>query len=98
MKLGGIVAGHLWRGTLIGLVWLAPFKSAKHLAYKNTARDKEICTRQLRKECLVLAKGKFLKFKPMVLQDSGDSVHVIWAEPMAVRSSGTLWNRYFLKG
>ena len=90
MKLGDITAGCLRRGTVIEPVWLAPFKSVKHTGYKNTTRDTIISTRQLRKECLLLAKGISLKFKPMALQHSGDSVDVIGAEPMAVRPYGTL--------
>lgn len=42
-------------------VWLAPLKSVKHKGYENTATDIEISIQQLHKECLILAKGKFLK-------------------------------------
>ena len=44
----------------------------------------EISTRQLCKECPILAKGKSLKLKSMVLHDSWDSIDVIWAEPKLV--------------
>ena len=67
MKLGGITASHLCRGTVIEPVWLASFESVRHMGYKNKTRDKEISPRWLCEECLVLAKGKSLKFKPMVL-------------------------------
>ena len=77
MKLGGIAAGHLRRGTVIELVWFTPFKSVKHMRYKSTTRNTEISNRQLRKECLVLVEGKSLKFQPMVLQDNGDFVDII---------------------
>ena len=92
MKLGGIAAGRLRRSTVIEPVWLAPSKSTKHMGYENTTRDMENSTRQLRKECLVLAKGISLKFKPLALQDSGGSVDVIRAKPMAVWPYGALGN------
>ena len=77
MKIERIAAGCLGRGMVIEPVWLAPFKSTKHMGYQNTTGDTEISTRQLRKKCLVLAKGKSLKFKQMVLQNSRDSVDII---------------------
>ena len=77
MKLGGITAGRLLRGTVIEPVWLAPFKSVMHMGYKNTTRCTEISIQQLCKECYVLAKRKSLRFKPMVLHDSRDSVDII---------------------
>ena len=46
------------------------------MGYENTTMDTEISTQQLPKECLILAKGKSLKFKPMALQDSGDAVDI----------------------
>ena len=77
MKLGGIAAGCLCRVRVIELVWLAPCKSVKHYGYGNTTRDTKISTQQLCKKCLVLAKGISLKFKPMALQKSTDSVYII---------------------
>ena len=73
MKLGGIAAGRLHRGMVIELVWLAPFKSVKHMEHENTTRDMEISIRQLCNESQRVS----LKFKPMALQDSRDSVDVI---------------------
>ena len=73
----GLTAGHLRRGMVLEAVWLAPIKSAKHMGYKNTTMDMETSTWQLCKKCLILAKGKSLKFEPVALQDSGDSVGVI---------------------
>ena len=57
MKFGDITAGCLRRGTVIEPVWLAPFKSVKHMGYENTTRETEISVWQLHKNCLVLAKG-----------------------------------------
>ena len=76
-ELGGMAAGCLCRGIVIEPLWLAAFQYVKHKGYENTTRHTEISTQQLCKECLILAKGKSLKFKPMVLQGSGDSVDVI---------------------
>ena len=45
MKLGGIIAGHLRRGTVIEPVWLASFESVQHMGYENKTRDKEISPR-----------------------------------------------------
>ena len=77
MKLGVISAGRLRRGAVVELVWLAPFRSVMHMEYENTTMDTEISTWQLCKECLILAKGKSLRFKAMALEDSRDSVDVI---------------------
>ena len=35
MKLEGAAEGHLRRGTVTELVWLAPFKSVKHMGYEK---------------------------------------------------------------
>ena len=79
MKLGGTTAGCLPRGTVIEPVWLAPFKSVKHMGYENITRDMEISTWQLHKESLNLKpkEGKSLNFKLTALQNSGDSVVII---------------------
>ena len=69
MKLGCITAGCLHRGMVIELVWSDPFKSVKHMGYENTTKDTETSTWQLHKKCHISAKGKSLKFKPVVLQD-----------------------------
>ena len=102
MKFGCIAASHLRRGTVIESACLAPFKSVKYMGYENTTRDREISIQQLyqkkKKKSLISAQGKPLQFKPMALQDSWDSVDVIWAEPMAARHYGMLWNWDFLKG
>ena len=50
MKLGGIFAGRLCRGTVIEPVWLAPIKSVLQMEYENTTRDMEISTPQIHRK------------------------------------------------
>ena len=62
MKIGCIAADYLHRGMVTGPVWLAPFKSIKHMGYENTTRGMEISTQKLHTKCLVSAKGKSSKY------------------------------------
>lgn len=47
MKVGCLSAGSLCRGTVTGLVGLAPVKSVEYKGYKIAARDMEFNTQHL---------------------------------------------------